>query len=501
MDPILDRYVLDATPLGGGGMGEVWRASDLKLARHVAIKFIRFPDGKPDEQLEARFHREAQIMARLRHPGAPVIHDIGAYEDPVRGRRLFLVMEFVDGVGLDDVVAEQGPLPVGWVASVGAQVAAVLEAAHEQGILHRDLKPANLMLRSDGSIQVVDFGLAVLRDPKLTKLTGAGQILGTASYMSPEQVEAKEPTPGSDIYSLGCVLYELLVGRGPFTGSTEFDVMAKQVSTLPDAIGKIRPDVPRELDELVLSMLAKRPEDRPATAAEVHDRLMPYLSGTGLLPGVTSPEPSPIRRYAHAVSRTLTARGPHLVAINSVQATAAFSRGDLGRARRRAASLVREDRYGEAAEVLAAMVEPAGRVLGLDDHEVLDLRGHLADVLFEGGDYQAAAQAFQQLAARLDAGDENGFQLRTQEALCRVHLGDAGSALRIMGELLADELRVYPEDDPRPLELRRQIGELEQSSGDVEQARRTLTALLDDLTRLYGPDHPATVRVAGMLTS
>lgn len=139
------------------------------------------------------------------------------------------------------------------------------------------------MLRRDGSIQMVDFGLALMDDPELTKLTMTGQQLGTAACMSPEQVSAGKPTERSDIYSLGAVLHELLTGRHLFTGPSEYSVMDQHINTPPTAVGQLRPDVPRELDELILAMLEKQPEDRPATAAEVHDRLMPYLAGTGPL--------------------------------------------------------------------------------------------------------------------------------------------------------------------------------------------------------------------------
>lgn len=300
IDP--DRYALDPFPLGRGGMGEVWRALDRRLRRYVALKFVRFPDGAPDPELEARFAHEATIMSRISHPGMPAVYDFGRYQ----GTRLCLVMQFVEGTGLDDVVAEHGPLPVGWAASIGAQVAAVLAAAHAAGVLHRDLKPANLMLRRDGSVQVVDFGLALMRDPQMTKLTRTGQLLGTAAYMAPEQVQAAEFTERSDLYALGCVLYELLTGRPPFTGPTEFGVMQQHVKAQPVPVGVRRPGVPRGLNALVLALLAKRPADRPASAQEVHGRLMPYLSGTGPLGDMTSAEPSPARMYAHAVSRTLT---------------------------------------------------------------------------------------------------------------------------------------------------------------------------------------------------
>lgn len=465
-----DRYALDNLPLGKGGMGEVWGALDQRLGRRVALKFVRFPDGVPDPELEARFAHEATIMSRVSHPGMPAVYDFGRYRDPVQGSRLCLVMEFVEGTRLDDVIAEHGALPVGWVASIGAQVAAVLAAAHAAGVLHRDLKPANLMLCRDGSVRVVDFGLALMQDPKLTKLTRTGHVLGTAAYMSPEQVQAATATERSDLYALGCVLYELLTGESLFTGPNEFSVMDQHVNTLPTPVGVHRPEVPEELDELVLSLLAKRPEDRPGSAREVHERLMPYLSGTGPLGDMTSPEPSPARMYAHAVSRTLTG-GPG----------GASAAGPAGRA--------------DAV---------AGRLGGFGGDEALDLRRRLAEALVAASDQRGAARQFQLLAAELadryGPDDERVFQARLREITCHVHLGDTALARQLLRDLLADEIRVYSADDPRPLELRRRLGELEQAAGDVAAARRTLSALLDDLTRRYGPGHAAATRVREMLS-
>ncbi|MEV5412734.1 serine/threonine-protein kinase [Thermopolyspora sp. NPDC052614] len=503
---ILDRYRLDPVHLGRGGMGVVWGAQDEKLGRRVAIKFIRFPDGVREPELESRFTHEAKIMSRLSHPGAPVLYDFGTYQDPVLGNRLFMVMQFVDGTAVDDVVAEQGPLPIGWVASIGAQVAAVLAAAHRLEILHRDLKPSNLMVRRDGSIQVVDFGLALMHDPEMTKVTKTGQRLGTAAYMSPEQVNAAEPTARSDIYSLGTVLHELLTGRPLFTGPSEFSVMDQHVNARPRPAGQLRPDVPRELDELVLAMLEKRPEDRPSSAAEVHDRLMPHLADAGPLGDLTAPGPSPVRMYAHAVSRTLTTTTrPAVPAARTPPADDDFSRSVIGRARRQATSLARQSRYDEAAELLANVAGSASQKLGPDDGDVIELRTRLADVLFDGRDYLRAAQEYRRVADDLlqqpEPDQEWISYCRRQEATCLDRAGDPERALHILRELLADEMSRFPENDTRLLELRRQVAELEVDIGAVHSARATLSDLRDDLVKLYGPDHDATVRVTELLNS
>lgn len=508
---ILGRYELDPAHLGRGAMGTVWGGHDRVLDRRVAIKLIRFPGDCPDPEMERRFEREAQVMARLNHPGSPAIYDIGAFEDPAIGRRLFLVMEFVEGVTLDDVVAEHGPLPVGWAAAVGAQIAAVLSAAHEQGILHRDLKPSNLMIRRDGTVKVLDFGLAMLHKPDVSKLTQTGQIIGTVSYSPPEQIRAGAVTARSDLYSLGCVLHELLTGEPVFTGPTVFSVQEQHMKAVPSAARSFRPDVPRELDEILAALLAKRAEDRPESAAIVHDQLMPYVTGVGHLPGVTVGEPSAVRMYAHAVSRILTPSADATpvttpaTSRENPRERGGLSRNDLERARHRAMSLLLQSRYEEAAGLLTSVAELAAGVYGADDPEVLDLRTQPANALFEGGDHLRAAAAYSRLvgdlARRHGADDERTFQCRMQEAMCHAHLDDNELALRLLRDLLADQRRAYPDGDQRTLELRRQIGEMEKRSGDLAGAHLTFTELYDELCRRFGRDHPVTVRVGDSLAA
>jgi serine/threonine protein kinase len=287
---IADRYELDDLPLGQGGMAAVYGGHDRHLDRRVAVKFLHLPGGQDDE-LERRFVREARILARLEHAGAPVLYDFGMFE-----RRLYQVMQFIDGVTVADLVSEHGPVPVPWAATVGAQAAAVLAAAHTLSICHRDLKPTNLMLCPDGSVKVLDFGLAVLRESDVLQFTRAGQILGTPAYMAPEQIRSGVAEPRSDLYALGCVLHEMLTGRQLFTGPTAYVVFDKQVKQRPPPV----PGVPAQLDHLILQLLEKEPEKRPADAAELYERLRPFVVDLPMLPGfLTSPAvPSPGRMYA-----------------------------------------------------------------------------------------------------------------------------------------------------------------------------------------------------------
>lgn len=268
---IADRYEIDDLPLGRGGMGAVHKGRDLRLDRRVAVKLLRLPGS--DDEVAQRFAREARIVARLEHPGVPVLYDYGTFK-----QRLFQVMQFVDGVTIDELVGEFGPLPEAWAANIAAQTAAVLAAAHEEGICHRDLKPTNLMLCPDGAVKVLDFGLALLKESDVAPFSRAGQILGTPSYMAPEQIQRGTAEPRSDLYALGCVLHEMLTGAQLFTGPTAYAVFDKHVKEAP------RP-VPGALDPLVQRLLAKDPSGRPATALEVFEALQGRAQDPPALPG------------------------------------------------------------------------------------------------------------------------------------------------------------------------------------------------------------------------
>jgi eukaryotic-like serine/threonine-protein kinase len=290
---IADRYELDELPLGKGGMGAVYGGHDKHLDRRVAVKFLHLPGG-PDDELEQRFIREARILARLEHAGAPILYDFGAFD-----QRLFQVMQFIDGVTVADLVGEHGPVPVPWAAAMVAQACAVLSAAHALSICHRDLKPTNLMLCPDGSVKVLDFGLAMLRESDVAQFTRAGQILGTPAYMAPEQIQRGVAGPRSDLYALGCVLHEMLTGRQLFTGPTAYAVFEKQVRERPPS----GPDAPVELDRLIQDLLEKEPENRPADANTLYERLQPFAVDLPMLPGFLNPPsiPSPGRMYARMI--------------------------------------------------------------------------------------------------------------------------------------------------------------------------------------------------------
>ncbi|GII53425.1 hypothetical protein Pth03_18140 [Planotetraspora thailandica] len=268
------RYEL-LTPLGRGGMGQVWEAEDQRLGRRVAVKLLtdEVLAGRAEpNDLVRRFAREASVMAGLQHPGVPAVHDAGTYDGG-----LFLVLELIEGCTLGDLVAEEGALPVAWAAGIAAQMAAVLASAHGRRFVHRDVKPQNVMLTRDGTVKVLDFGVAaVLDEAGVTRITSTGETIGTLAYMAPEQLHSKDATPSTDLYALGCVLYELLAGRPAFEATSPGALIHKHLLDTPAPLG--REDVPPELEALVMQLLEKEPERRPSGARETYDRLLPHVT-------------------------------------------------------------------------------------------------------------------------------------------------------------------------------------------------------------------------------
>ena len=295
------RYELESLPLPGGAMGEVWPGHDVKLDREIVVKFIRLPRGTPDEDhLRRRFRRESRITARLTHPGVPAVYDVG-----VEDGRPFIVMQRVHGISVADLIAEHGPLPVGWAAAIAAQVCAVLTAAHHESLVHRDLKPSNLMVEPNGAVKVLDFGLAVAPTAAdYSRITETGEFPGTPAYMAPEQVEARNSEPATDLYALGCTLHEMLTGERLFADPAPSTVMRRHVKEAPAPLRSVRADVPAEMERLVLDLLEKKPQDRPDGAAAVYRRLLPMLIGLNPLVGAVAAHAltDSIRLYAAVLS-------------------------------------------------------------------------------------------------------------------------------------------------------------------------------------------------------
>jgi hypothetical protein len=267
---LTDRYVLQS-PIASGGMATVWRARDEVLARAVAIKVLH-PHLASDEDFLARFRREALAAARLGHPHIVAIYDTGRETGSDGTDRPFIVMEHCSRGSLADALAHSGALGPGVAVRAGITICDALAYAHAAGIVHRDIKPANVLVCEDGSLKVADFGIAKAAFAE-ADITTTGVILGTVTYLSPEQVEGLEPDQRSDIYSLGVVLYELVAGRPPFRAEGPLALALKHQREAPPPLRSVRVGVPRHLDAIVMQALAKRPEDRFASAEEMRAAL------------------------------------------------------------------------------------------------------------------------------------------------------------------------------------------------------------------------------------
>src|SRR5215211_3377458 len=262
-------------------MAEVWKGRDRVLNRTVAIKTL-LPQFARDGNFVDRFRREAQAAARLNHPGIVSVFDSGDGDEP------YIVMQFIEGRTLADFLASGKKLEPMDAAKIAEDIAEALAAAHAHGVIHRDIKPANVMVTREGQVAVMDFGIArLIAGPETAPQTSA--VLGTASYLSPEQAQGQPVDARTDIYSLGVVLYEMLTGRPPFTGESPMAIAYKQVNATPPTPSSINPDIPPELDAIAMRALSKNPANRYQTGQEFAEDLERARTGgevkaTPLLP-------------------------------------------------------------------------------------------------------------------------------------------------------------------------------------------------------------------------
>ena len=256
------RYAVERE-LGRGGMATVFLAHDVKHDREVAIKVLH-PELAASLGAE-RFEREIRLAAKLQHP-----HILGLHDSGVAGELLYYVMPFVKGESLRDRLDREGMLPVEDAVAITLEVNDALGYAHSQGVIHRDIKPENVLL-SGGHALVADFGIAraVSPDGGAQKLTATGMSMGTPYYMSPEQASGEAVGPTADLYSLGCMLYEMLAGEPPFTGKNSMQIMARHAMEQVPSIRIVRSSVPEEIEEAIFAALGKTPADRPQTGGAV----------------------------------------------------------------------------------------------------------------------------------------------------------------------------------------------------------------------------------------
>jgi eukaryotic-like serine/threonine-protein kinase len=298
---ILDgRYQLGSL-LGVGGMARVYLATDRVLERQVAVKVLS-PSDAQDPLFVERFRREARAAARLSHPNIVAVFDSGSDAD-----QPYLVMEYVPGQSLAQLLARQGRLAPRRAVELAIQVSAALAAAHAQGLVHRDIKPANVLVGPDGQVKVADFG--IVKASAATTLTGTGTLLGTAAYLSPEQAQGHTVDARSDLYGLGCVLYELLCGSPPFGSGADRSLVAvatRHVREPPEPPSLRNPQVDPALDAVVLTALAKDPAQRYQSATDMQEALQGVLAGDAAAAVATEPFPEPLGRPG----TTPTAIGP-----------------------------------------------------------------------------------------------------------------------------------------------------------------------------------------------
>lgn len=495
---IRERYRLDER-IGRGGMGEVWRAHDEALGRDVAVKALRpmSSAGDPDRLrvMRERFRREARVAASLQHQGITVVHDFGE-DDGV----LYLVMELLEGRNLSQLLDDrQGvPLPVPDVVDIAEQVAAALAYTHAQRIVHRDLKPANIVRLFDGTVKICDFGIARLgHDIGFTsRLTGGATAMGTPRYMSPEQIAGSELDHRSDLYSFGCVLYELVTGAPPFDVDDHWAVLVHHRDTPPEPLRDRRAEVPEALERLVLDLLGKEPDDRPQDASVVVKRLaamrsrgeLPYWAA-GLGPGLPAVRrralpAGPPEGLTGQVAVRPSAVPPELQEVLAGRHTAGIGLGRLGR-------------WREAVETHRTVAGERARVLGADHPDTLASRYELAFGLSRLGRREEALACFEEVAAArervLGADHPETLSARQEAAFVLGELGRHAEAHRGYLAVLTARTRAMGADHPDTLRCRHNLaytlGRLGLLRESYEAAREVAAAR----ERVLGAAHPDTL--------
>ncbi|WP_326763892.1 serine/threonine-protein kinase [Streptomyces sp. NBC_01591] len=495
---IQSRYrLLDL--IGRGGMGEVWRARDESLGRHVAVKCLK-PMGPQHDQsftrvLRERFRREARVAAALQHRGVTVVHDFGEHEGV-----LYLVMELLDGRNLSQLLEDnkQHPLPVPDVVDIAEQVADALGYTHQQGIVHRDLKPANIMRLADGTVKICDFGIARLgHDIGFTsRLTGTGIAMGTPHYMSPEQISGGQVDHRSDLYSLGCVLYEIATGAPPFDLADAWAVLVGHRDTQPRPLRTHRAELPGFFDRVVLELLAKAPEERPVDAGDLRQRIaigrtgeQPHLPPTGQIP-LAPPVPvvrpgQQLPAWARSMTTGHKASGAHpglAPPDHSAGLTGEWTTGTDMRSLTGELPPVRAERPTPSPELLSVLASRHSAGLNLGR------LGHWE----EAGEVHRAVAAEREHALGPDHPDTLSSRYEIGFTLSRT--GRASDALREFDRVARGRERSLGPDHPETLAARQETAYVLGQLGRHFEAHQVYAAVLASRERSMGPDHPDTLR-------
>jgi serine/threonine protein kinase len=480
-------------------MSEVFHGYDERLDRRVAIKLLRAPSSIPAaadspeaaEILDAlerdrkRFLREIRTTAQLEHPGTPAVYDTGVETGPGGCTQLWLVMQLLRGSTLEAILDHTdyttAPPSVAWAAAITAQVAAVLADVHRVDIVHRDIKPANMMLVDEGLVKVLDFGIAILRGAgALPRLTQVDRTVGTPPYMSPEQGLGQAVTSASDIYSLGCVFFELLTGDVPFHGTTDTPLRAHHLRTPAPSVRSRRPGVPAEVDTLVAAMLAKEPDERP-TATAVYSVLLSLASRQNGVDEADAPR-DPTRPFRRPL--LAPARRPRHVGAREPLSDAEF---DVLKANVQA--LLDNDQPSRAISLIEDGIERA-------DHDPalrLRLRHLQAAACFYAGEYTRAAAFFDAV------GRDYRRYLSSSDPVVLDAAYHAGHAYAEVGkpEKALPQLRFYVQNVPasfqddvadRVLESRYVIAQMLATEGQRQEAVAELESLRPVLCDAFGAE-------------
>lgn len=461
------RYRL-IDPLGEGGFGVVWKAFDEHLRRHVAVKVLTRTEQPGHEKAEVRFWQEAITAGGLSHPHIVTVHEFGRTQHN-GSRQDFLVMELLGGRSLSQILTA-GPLPMQQALRWARQICAALQAAHTAGVIHRDIKPQNVMVdESTGTLKVVDFGIAKSAAFSLN-LTMTGEVIGTVNYMAPERAGNGPVDARSDLYSLGCVLYELLTGNPPFTDpdAAPLIVLYRHLHQPPPAPRATHPDLPEEADRLVLDLLAKDPGRRPADAATVCTRLAALASQ--------------VERPLTVLTSGAAGADPQAILLHRLQEAAHI--GEKGRA-------------DTARNLLRGVVSDHVRTLGQENPQTLEARLQLAHFTSAAGGFEQARDRAAKLMTRcsLVLGPEHPLTLRARIQ----HAESTDDALRpdlardLFPPLIADCTAVLGADAAETLEARVHYAEALHSAGASAEARDLSAILISHCARVLGADHPLTL--------